>query len=138
MSRAVTARRTLIGTLAAGAAAAVIAMPLAGAQPVEPTPAPPAPTQGADCTAAGLSETLSSVTASLNEYFDEHPDVNQALIDITRQPPFVASGQFDGYFRDHPDQANDLRGLQAPLNEFKNRCGMQVTPAEALTVLSGL
>ena len=48
----------------------------------EPTPAPaPAP----DCTAAGLSSTISSVTRNLSDYFAVHPDANQALIDATRQ-----------------------------------------------------
>jgi hypothetical protein len=36
------------------------------------------------------------VTASLSDYFAAHPDANQALIEITRQPAFVAVGQFDG------------------------------------------
>jgi hypothetical protein len=35
------------------------------------------------------------VTASLSDYFAAHPDANQALIDITRQPAFVAMGQMD-------------------------------------------
>ncbi|HEX2402166.1 MAG TPA: hemophore-related protein, partial [Mycobacterium sp.] len=62
-------------------------VPLASADP-EPTPAD-------DCNASTLAKTVSSVTASLSDYFAAHPDVNQALIDITRQPAFVAVGQFD-------------------------------------------
>jgi hemophore-related protein len=89
-----------------------------------------------DCNAAGLATVISSVTAQLNTYFAAHPDVNQALIDATRQPAFIAVGQFDNYFNDHPDQADDLRGIQAPLAAFKDRCGMQVSPTDALTVLA--
>lgn len=48
----------------------------------EPTPAPAA---APDCTAAGLSSTISSVTRNLSDYFAVHPDANQALIDATRQ-----------------------------------------------------
>lgn len=47
---------------------------------------------------------------------DAEPDLNQALIDITRQPAFVA--------------------IQQPLVDYKNRCGMQVSPTDALTVLA--
>lgn len=109
-----------------------VSIPLASADP-EPEPAP-APVD--DCNAGTMAQTISSVTASLSEYFAAHPDANQALIDITRQPAFVAVGQVDGYFNDHPDQADDLRAIQQPLVDYKNRCGMQVTPTDALTVLA--
>jgi hemophore-related protein len=117
-------RRTVYGVLAAGVSCAALATGSASAEPV------------ADCNASGLSGTISSVTASLSDYFTAHPDVNQALIDFARQPGFVAVGQFDGYFSDHPQAANDLRAIQRPLVDYKDRCGMQVTPTEALTVLS--
>ena len=116
---------------ACGALACVaVSVPFASADP-EPAPAPVD-----DCNAATLSSTISSVTSELSTYFAAHPDANQALIDITRQPAFVAVGQFDGYFNDHPDQANDLRAIQQPLVDFKNRCGLQVSPTDALTVLA--
>jgi hemophore-related protein len=89
-----------------------------------------------DCNASTLAKTVSSVTGSLSDYFAGHPDVNQALIDITRQPAFVAIGQFDGYFNDHPQEADDLRAIQQPLTDYKNRCGMEVSPTDALTVLA--
>jgi heme-binding protein len=78
------------------------------------------------------------VTKSLSDWFAAHPDANQALIDATRQPAFVAIGQFDGYFNDHPEQADEVRAIKAPLIDYQNRCGMQVAPAEALVVLSEL
>jgi heme-binding protein len=106
---------------------AALSVPLASADP-ESTPA--------DCNASSLAKTVSSVTSSLSDYFAAHPDANQALIDITRQPAFVAMGQVDGYFNDHPDQANDLRAIQQPLVDYKNRCGMEVSPTDALTVLA--
>jgi hemophore-related protein len=111
---------------------AALTVPLATA---DPEPAPPATD---DCNASTLAKTVSSVTASLSDYFAAHPDANQALIDITRQPAFVAVGQVDGYFNDHPDQANDLRAIQQPLTDYKNRCGMEVSPTDALTVLADI
>ena len=114
------------GTLACAA----LSIPLASADP-EPMPAP-----ANDCNASTLAKTVSSVTASLSDYFAAHPDANQALIDITRQPAFVAVGQFDGYFNDHPQEADDLRAIQQPLVDYKDRCGMEVSPTDALTVLA--
>jgi hemophore-related protein len=89
-----------------------------------------------DCNAGTMAQTISSVTASLSQYFAAHPDVNQALIEITRQPAFVAMGQVDGYFADHPKQADEIRAINAPLTDYKNRCGLQVSPTDALTVLA--
>jgi hemophore-related protein len=131
-------RRSALGVLVAGAACAALTLPSASADPADP--AEPMATTAAsaadDCNAAGLATTISSVTASLSTYFAAHPDVNEALIDATRQPAFVAVGQFDGYFKDHPEQADDLRAIQAPLAAFKDRCGLQVSPTDALTVLA--
>jgi hemophore-related protein len=121
-------RRTVVGLLATGVACAALTLPAASADPE----APPVD----DCNAAGLAKTISGVTASLSDYFAAHPDVNQALIDAARQPSFIAVGQFDGYFNDHPDEANDLRAIQAPLGAFKDRCGLQVAPTDALAVLA--
>ncbi|WP_052960404.1 hemophore-related protein [Mycobacterium sp. EPa45] len=127
-------RRAVLAGLAAGAAGAVLSIPAAVA---DPTPAP-APAAASDCSAAGLSATISSVTKNLSDYFAVHPDANQALLDATRQSAFSAIGAFNTYFNDHPDQANDIRAIKAPLNDFQNRCGLQVEPAEALVVIGEL
>jgi hemophore-related protein len=139
MTSAVTrVRKTVFGVIAAGVAYATFAIPSAGAAP-DDTPAPsPAPVAADDCTAATLASTISSVTSKLSSYFAAHPDANQALIDATRQPAFTAAGQFDDYTNAHPDQANDLREIQAPLRAYQDRCGLQVSPTDALTVLAAL
>jgi hemophore-related protein len=121
------ARRTAIGILAAGAASVAMSIPASA----DPAPAP-------DCSAAGLSATISSVTQNLSGYFAAHPDANQALIDATRQSAFSAIGAFNAYFNDHPDEANDIRAIKQPLVDFQDRCGMQVEPAEALVVIGEL
>jgi heme-binding protein len=125
-----TVRRSLFGAFATigVASCAALLVPLASADP-DPAPAN-------DCNASSLAKTVSGVTASLSDYFAAHPDANQALIDITRQPAMVAVGQFDGYFGDHPQEADELRAIQQPLADYKNRCGMEVSPSDALTVLS--
>lgn len=144
VTRAVTVRRSAFGLFAAGAACAALSLPSAAADPIEPTePAMPTTSEtpavtptADDCNAAGLATTISSVTANLSTYFAAHADVNQALIDAARQPSFIAVGQFDDYFKEHPEEADALRGIQAPLNEYKDRCGLQVAPTDALAVLA--
>ncbi len=105
-----------------------LSTPVAGADPAPP----------AECSAAGLSSTISSVTQNLSGYFAAHPDANQALIDATRQSAFSAIGAFNTYFDEHPDEANDVRAIKQPLVDFQDRCGMQVEPAAALVVISEL
>jgi heme-binding protein len=141
MNRAL--RRTALGLFAAGATCAVLSVPAASADPAEPTtpaaPATPAPAAAAgDCTAAALAKTISSVTAAEETYFAAHPDLNTQLIEFTRQGSFQAMGSFNDYFKAHPEQADDLRGIQSPLAQFKDRCGMQVAPTDALAVLGDL
>lgn len=138
MTRAVTLiRRTALAAVAAGAACAALTLPVAGADPAEPTPTPaPVAAAADDCNAAGMARTISSVTAQLDTYFAAHPDANQALIDATRQSAFTAVGQFKDYFGEHPDEADALRAIQAPLGAYKDRCGLQVAPTDALAVLA--
>src|SRR6478672_670647 len=88
-------RRIVLGVLTAGAACATLAMPTATADPADTTN--PAPAAADDCNAATLAKEISSVTTQLSTYFAAHPDANQALIDATRQPAFIAVGQFEDY-----------------------------------------
>jgi hemophore-related protein len=123
-----TARRVALGMLMAGLGCAALTVPVAGA----------APGDVQDCTAGGLADTIGSVSDGLGDYFAAHPDANQVLIDATRQPAFIAVGQFDDYFNRNPQQADEVRAIKQPLIEFQNRCGLQVAPAEAFVVLSEL
>jgi hypothetical protein len=67
-----------------------LVIPAASANP-DDTPAP-APAATDDCNAATLASAISSVTTELSTYSAAHPDANQALIDATRQPAFIAVG----------------------------------------------
>ena len=152
MTRAVTFGRSTLGFIALGAACAALVVPRASADPTPVAPTAPstssaAPTATttvapaatvADCSTATLAKTISSVTLQLSDYFAAHPDADSSLLDATRQPAFTAMNQFDSYFKEHPDQADALRGIQAPLAAFKDRCGLQVAPTDALAVLNGV
>lgn len=109
------------------ATCAVLAMPMAGAEPAPD-----------ECSAAGLSATISSVMKSTSDYLAQHPDVNQALLDATRQPAFIAVGQMDGFFSSHPQEADEVRAIQQPARDYQNRCGLAVEPAEAFMALQNL
>ena len=75
---------------------------------------------------------------STSDYLANHPDVNQALLDATRQPAFIAVGQMDGFFSSHPKEADEVRAIQQPARDYQNRCGLSVEPAEAFMALQNL
>ena len=119
------ARKTGVLAVLGAATCAVLAAPVASAAPD-------------DCAAAGYTATMSSVLKATSDYLAAHPDVNQALLDATRQPAFAAMGQMDGFFAAHPQEADEMRAIQQPARDYQNRCGLAVEPAQAFMALQGL
>jgi len=121
-----TARRGLFGMFAAsalGAAfAATIAVPTAAAQP-------------APCTAAGLANTLSGVTAGAGQYLDAHPDANDAITGAGSETPEQAQVSLRAYFASHPQEYSDLRGIAQPLIDLRNSCPQNVSGAQLAALL---
>jgi heme-binding protein len=119
-------RRGLLGVFASSAlgaaAAATIAAPSANAQP-------------APCTAAGLSNTVSSVTGAAGQYLDTHPDANDALTRAGSQSTADAEASLRGYFVAHPQEFNDLRGIARPLTDLRGQCGSTVSPGQISALL---
>src|SRR5919198_97576 len=100
---AIDVRRGLLGVFATSALCAAVAATIA------------VPTANADpCTAAGLSNTISGVTASAGSYLDAHPDANDALTKAGSQAPADAEASLRSYFGAHPQEFNDLRGIARP------------------------
>lgn len=71
----------------------------------------------------------------MSDYFEAHPDVNQALGDIAKLSPFQAQGALDDFFDDNPTAADDIRALQQPMRDMSDQCGFQVTPGQVLIAL---
>jgi heme-binding protein len=117
---ATTVRRGLYGMLAGGLLAfgsAAIVMPVAKAVP-------------ADCSQSGIATTASSVSATTAAYLASHPQINQELTDIAKQPAAQAERAYMAYFDRNPQIENELRAI--------NQCGIDVTPtpiSEALQTL---
>ena len=117
-------RRLAVGMIAGGAlavaAAGTVGAPTANAAP---------------CTAAGLSNTVSGVTAAAGQYLDSHPDVDQALTSAGGLSPQDAQASLRGYFITHPQQLSDLRGIAQPLNDLKAQCNQTVSPGQVAALL---
>ena len=63
----------------------------------------------APCTAAGLANTVSGVTAAAGPYLDANPDVNDTITGAGSETPEHAQANLRAYFVSHPQQYNDLR-----------------------------
>ena len=101
---ATTIRRGLYGMFAAGMfggiASAAIVMPTANAAPDA-------------CTASGIASTVSSVSASTSSYLASHPETNQELTDIAKQPQEEAQEAYRAYFADNPQVETRPEGHSA-------------------------
>ena len=72
-------RRGVLGVIAAGVlagvATAIVVLPTAKGEPH-------ARARGDPCTAANLTETISTVNHQISQYLQAHPETNQALADV--------------------------------------------------------
>src|SRR5438067_752057 len=104
---ATTVRRGLCGfaggLLAFGSAAIVI--PVANANPDA-------------CSQSGIANTASSVSASTAVYLAAHPQTNQELTDIAKQPSGQAEQAYQVYFDANPQIANELQAINQPADDL--------------------
>jgi heme-binding protein len=108
-----TMRRQAAGCgLLAGLAATVIAAPTASAAP--------------DCSPAGVSNTVSSVTGSATQYLGSHPGANAVVMAARNEPRGQAASDLRSYFTAHPNEYYDLRGILAPIGDTQRACNTTV------------
>lgn len=114
------ARRGIAGAVAGcvfgGLAAATIAAPTASA--------------AVDCSAAGVANTVSSVTGSARQYLADHPGANQVVTAAMNQSRPEAEANIRGYFTANPQEYYELRGILAPIGDTQRVCNVSVLPAD--------
>jgi len=122
----ITARRRTAGVAAGcllgGVAAATIAMPTAAAAP--------------DCTAGGVSNTVSTTLGSARTYLNAHPSANQAVGAAFGQPRDQAASALRGYFTANPQEYYDLKGILAPIGDTQRQCNVSVLPPDLASAYS--
>jgi heme-binding protein len=124
-----TVRRGLYGMFAGGllggVASAAMIMPAANAAPDT-------------CTFSGAANTSSTVSAQMSTYLAAHPDTNQALTDIAKQPMDEAQVQYRAYFANHPQVESELKAINQPAVDLVSQCGIVVRPTPISEALQGV
>jgi hemophore-related protein len=88
----------------------------------------PAASAAPDCSAAGVSGTVSTVTGSARDYLAVHPGANQVVTAAYGQPRPQAEASLRGYFTANPQEYTELRGILAPLGDTQRVCNVTVLP----------
>ena len=106
-------RRQAAGcALLAGLAVTTIGAPAASAAP--------------DCSAAGVSNTVSTVTGSATQYLNNHPGANAVVTSARNEPRPQAESNVRSYFTAHPQEYVELRGILAPIGDTQRQCNTTV------------
>lgn len=119
-------RRILAGVLAAAVPGAAFAV-LAG---------PPATGANDPCAASEIARTIGSVSKSMGDYLDSHPETNQAMTGMLQQQagPQSLTG-LKSYFEANPKVAGDLTSIAQPLTTVSTQCKLPISIPQAMGML---
>lgn len=96
--------------------AAVVGAPTAAAAP--------------DCSPAGVSNTVNTVTGSAQQYLATHPGAGAVVNRAVGLPRPQAAADIRNYFTAHPQEYFELRGILAPIGETQRQCNTTALPPE--------
>src|ERR1700761_3576080 len=119
-------RRVLAGLIATalpGAACAVLA-------------GPPATGASDPCAASEVARTIGSVSKSMGDYLDSHPETNQTMTSMLQQQagPQSMTG-LKSYFEANPKVAGDMTSIAQPLTNLSVQCKLPISPSQALGIM---
>ena len=130
-----TVRRGLYGMFAGGllggVASAAMIMPSANAEPMTPT-------TPETCTFSSAATTSSTVSAKMSTYLTAHPDANQALTEIAKQPMDQAQVSYRAYFSNNTQVESELKAINQPAADLVSQCGIVVRPTPVSEALQGV
>ena len=69
---------------------------------------------------------------------EAHPQTNQELTDIAKQPVEQAQKAYQAYFDKNPQVENELQAINQPATDLSTQCGITVTPTPISEILQTL
>ena len=97
----------------------------------------PAATGSTDpCAASEVARTIGSVSKSMGDYLDSHPETNQVMTSALQDQAGPQSlGSVKAYFEANPKVALDMQGLANPLNKLGTQCKLPISLPQALSMV---
>ncbi len=123
---ATTRRRLIAGLIAAAVPTAAVAL-MAG---------PPATGANDPCAASEVARTIGSVSKSMGDYLDSHPETNQSMTAMLQQqagPQSVTS--LKSYFEANPKVALDMTSIAQPLTNMSTQCKLPISIPQAMGLM---
>ena len=124
---AATRRRTLFAGLIAAAVPGAAFAVLAG---------PPATGANDPCAASEVARTIGSVSKSMGDYLDSHPETNHSMTAMLQQqagPQPVTS--LKSYFEANPKVALDMTSIAQPLTNMSAQCKLPISIPQAMGMM---
>ncbi|CDO86480.1 Fis family transcriptional regulator [Mycobacterium triplex] len=114
------------GLFAAAVPAAAVAL-MAG---------PPATGATDPCAASEVARTIGSVSKSMGDYLDSHPETNHAMSTMLQQQagPESVTG-LKSYFAGNPKVAADMAGIAQPLTNLSMQCKLPISIPQAMGMM---
>lgn len=122
-----TRRRKLVAGLIAAAVPAAAAALMAG---------PSATGANDPCAASEVARTIGSVSKSMGDYLDAHPETNQSMTTMLQQQAGPQS--FTGlktYFAANPKVAADMTSIAQPLTSLSTQCKLPISIPQAMGMM---
>jgi len=119
-------RRIFAGLIAATVPGAALAVP-AG---------PPATGATDPCAASEVARTIGSVSKSMGDYLDSHPETNQTMTSMMQQQagPQSLNG-LKSYFDANPKIAGDMTSIAQPLTNLSLQCKLPISVPQAMGMM---
>jgi heme-binding protein len=119
-------RRLFAGLIAATLPGAAIAV-LAG---------PPATGANDPCAASEIARTIGSVSKSMGDYLDSHPETNQTMTTMLQQQAGPQSfTSLKSYFEANPKVAGDMTAIAQPLTNVSMQCKLPISIPQAMGIV---
>lgn len=122
-----TGRRRIVAVVLAAAAPCAAAAVLAG---------PPATGANDPCAASEVARTIGSVSKSMGDYLDAHPETNQAMTTMLQQQAGPQSlDSMKSYLQANPKVALDMTSIAQPLTNVSTQCKLPITLPQAMGLM---
>src|ERR1700744_1345627 len=97
---------------------------------------PPATGASDPCAASEVARTIGSVSKSMGDYLDSHPETNQTMTSMLQQQagPQSMTG-LKSYFEANPKVAGDMTSIAQPLTNLSVQCKLPISIPQAMGLM---